>query len=129
MGITVEIEGLEALRAQLKEASDTLHDGMYSAVHEAADLGAKEARDTHPYTNRTYNLENKTVGRMLREDRQAGVYAGDIIAKPRYASYVNDGTSRSRPYPFMPQAERKARQVFDRIVDSTIARVLAIMSR
>ena len=127
MTITVEVEGLEEFKRSCEEARRELDAGLYSAVKEAAEAGAKEARDNHPYRNRTGMLERNTVALMLREGFNN--YEGEIFANREYASYVNDGTSRSRPYPFMPQAEAKARQVFDRIVDSTVARVLAIFNR
>jgi HK97 gp10 family phage protein len=125
--ISIEFEGIEEFRRNCQEAAKELDAGLYSAVKEAAEAGALEARTNHPYTNRTGMLEANTVALMLRQG--FANYEGEIFANREYASYVNDGTSRSRPYPFMPQAEAKARQVFDFITGSTVARVLAILNR
>ncbi len=59
----------------------------------------------------------------------AVVFNGDVSALMQwpqpYASFVDQGTQRSKPYPFTPQAERSALETFDLRTKQHIAGFLA----
>jgi hypothetical protein len=82
------------------------------AVKLSAEEGAAHARENHPYTDRSSNL-TLSIGGYLVEQSELGA-EGEIEAKADYASYVDKGTSRSKPYPFMDEAEKVANQALER---------------
>ena len=93
--------------------------GLKSAVDKAIEEGAQEARDTHRYTDRTGDL-TESIGDRLISLTAYGA-EGVIEATMDYASYVENGTSRARAFPFMGQAYLKAERVLEREVDIAVA--------
>ncbi len=60
------------------------------------------AKSNHPYVDRTGNLTNSIQpGRVIVQDDSV---AGEIAARMGYASFVEGGTSRARPFPFLAPA-------------------------
>lgn len=93
---------------------------------EAARAGVVEAQQDHPYTDRTQNLTNTAYARKAAGGRGAGgrfeASGGAYMAWPMfYGSYVDQGTSRSRPYPFTPKAERAAQRELRKGIERVIA--------
>jgi len=88
---------------------DGLEHDADRAAHNAGDEGVKAEQADHPYTDRTYNL-SASAHVEPTDDGEPGV---DMVWPADYASYVNDGTERSRPYPFVPIAEERAEQVLN----------------
>ena len=107
--------------AFLHDASDGL-DGLEHdadrAAHNAGDEGVKAEQADHPYTDRTYNLSGSAHVEAT-DDGEPGV---DMVWPANYASYVNSGTERSRPYPFVPIAEDRAKQVLDYDLENAVDR-------
>ena len=63
---------------------------------------------------------------FTREGAQGatGVIVGEVTAGAEYAAYVEHGTSRQRPQPFMRPAYEQARDVWVQMIEQTGGRVL-----
>ena len=97
--------GVDAWLSELDAAiTEEVADGMTRA----AEMVAAEARATHDYENRTGTLEERTMvgGVPLTTANHVTI---PVVADTRYASYIEDGTSRIRPRRFLAlAAERRA---------------------
>jgi hypothetical protein len=106
---------LGEFRSRLSRASEALRLDLREGVLDAAKQGIEEARRNHPYQDRTGALSGHTEGEGGKStsaeqatDTEPGEEAADMIWPVFYAGYVDQGTSRSRPYPFTPQAREAA---------------------
>lgn len=70
------------------------------AVSQAA--VANEARGNHPYTDRTQNLTNAIAPGKITVG--LNFMSGEVVAQKEYAEFVEQGTSRSRPFPYLGPA-------------------------
>lgn len=91
-------EWLARVQSAWVQLERDLADGNYKA----ATAGVVEAQQDHPYTDRTQQLTN-----TAHPSREPGGMAS-MNWPMFYAVFVNYGTSRSKPYPFVPIAKRKA---------------------
>lgn len=66
-------------------------------IRRAAREAAKYAKENHPFTDRTYNLMKSIQAVPTAE----GAY---LSARMEYASFVEYGTSRNKPYPYLQPA-------------------------
>lgn len=88
-------------------------DGIETAVARAGEIVAEEARASHPYTDRSYQLTEST--RALDPVSTGDKVLGGVIADTEYAEYVE----RSHPYlapaleRAMPRVETEAARVID----------------
>lgn len=102
-----EFEGIEGLQSDLNKMTDLLAADLSRVVYDAAQAGVVAMRENHPYQDRTFLLTDgmhaKPFGRTTRTRAEA-----IIIFKAKYAKYVNDGTTKSKPYPFLPIGEKAA---------------------
>lgn len=72
-------------------------------IGEAVAVGAQTA---HPWRNRTGRLE-RSIGHGAASGSLRSGYRVDVTARTRYASYLENGTSRMPPYPYLwPSWER-----------------------
>ena len=55
---------------------------------------------------------------------QGATWWGEVEAGAEYAAYVEHGTSRQRPQPFMRPAYEQARDVWVQMIEQTGGRVL-----
>jgi len=104
-----DFDGLVA--AWEHEVDAVLMPNLAEAVKATSEAGAHEAQANHPYTDRTRDLTKSIHAEPARISGRN--VDGAIVADEYYASFVNNGTSRSKPYPFMPIAERKANDVIE----------------
>ncbi|HEY1956699.1 MAG TPA: hypothetical protein VGH28_13860 [Polyangiaceae bacterium] len=86
---------------------DTLEHATDRAAHNAGDEGVRAEQADHPYQDRTQNL----TGGAHVEPTGDGTPGVDMVWPADYASFVNNGTERAKPYPFAPIAEERADQV------------------
>lgn len=94
-------------------------DGIETAVARAGEIVADEARDSHPYTDRSYELTESIRGMDPVSTGDKAV--GGVIADTPYARYVDEGTERMAARPFlapaleraMPRVEAEAARVMD----------------
>lgn len=89
---------------------------MPAAMLDATRTVADDAAAKHPYQNRTGRLQSRTVAGAVTGLASRGRVSGQVLGDTRYGSFVNDGTSRNRPYPFLePALVRKLPEVEARL--------------
>ncbi len=119
MPADVRIEGLDELRQHVERAVESLEADVREAALLAARDGIVAAQATHPYQDHREKGKSYSGGGAIgltdtahAEQRRVGSLRGGVEAEmvwpAPYAGFVNDGTSRSAPYPFTPIAVRHA---------------------
>lgn len=83
---------------------------------------AEEAATNHPYTNRTGTLQSRTQAGVVQGRASRGRVHIDVLGDTRYGGFVEHGTSRNRPYPYLGPAWIRREEDFARIVDAAIER-------
>lgn len=111
----VDFSAIDELTAVAKSAVDEFVDDVRVAVATAAEEGVREAQTNHPYTDRTYRLTG-TARSTLTSGARLEPEAEMTWPAP-YAGFVDEGTSRARPYPFTPQASGRAEAALERAVE------------
>lgn len=107
-----------AIGALLGALDEELERGAIEGAHAVAE----DAATTHTYQNRTGRLQNRTrAGRAIGR-ASSGALRVDVLGDTRYGSYVEEGTSRSRPYPYLAPAWVRTQGEFARIVEQAIER-------
>lgn len=88
-------------------------DGFASlGMERGASLVAGSAQQHHTFTNRTGKLERRILPRRPRGSLLAGTLSVEVVGDRPYGSFVEDGTSRSRAYPYLrPAFERTEDEV------------------
>lgn len=119
MDLDFEIN-LGPLRESLRALPDALDDTLESAVRVSAQLVAERSRAEHPYTDRTGALTRRTRAHAPRGRFTRGDLRGEIVADTLYASYVERGTSRSRPYPYLGPALEFCRPEIEHRIDNAV---------
>lgn len=108
-----------SLDAQFASLSAMLDDEARAAMLEGARIVADEAAAHHPYTNRTGRLQSRTVAGRVRGNASRGRVSADVLGDTRYGSFVEEGTSRSRPYPYLaPAAAAKGDEVAEGVAEA-----------
>jgi hypothetical protein len=95
--MAVTIEGLDALKARWS-----------AVVHDLEDDLARGSLDAADYEDRTYNLSGSM--HVVPATDADGKREAELQVDAEYASYVDQGTSRSRAYPFMALGEHAAEE-------------------
>lgn len=98
-------------------------DGIEAAVARAGEIVADEARASHPYTDRSYELTESIRG--LDPVSTGDKALGGVIADAAHARYVDEGTERMAARPFLAPALERARPR----VDAEAARVMDLALR
>lgn len=94
LGIDRALDGLlEGLDVELPEA-----------VTACAKLTADEAARQHAYTSRSGDLEKRTVPGVTSGTFSQGTLHGEALGDMPYGKFVDEGTTRSRAYPFLAPA-------------------------
>lgn len=89
-----------------------------------ARIVAEEAATNHPYTNRTGRLQNRTqAGRVMGLASRGNVRV-DVLGDTFYGGFVEHGTSRNRPYPYLRPAWQRREEDFARVIDAALAQGL-----
>lgn len=96
---------LERFEAEVDSALRDLAEDLHRAGVRAAEDGVALAKASHPYQDHT-PTDGLTDSARAEEDTVTG--GGIMIWPAEYASFVDKGTSRARPYPFTPKAEKLA---------------------
>ncbi len=105
-----ELLGRDKMVQNLSKFEVHFVDRLVDAVEITQALVSNFAKATHPYTDRTGQLTNSIQpGRVQISDKRV---EGEIRADKSYASFVELGTSRSRPYPFLHPALTANRDAF-----------------
>lgn len=103
----IQIRGLENLVRNLSRYPDEVVKGCVTAAQMSQALIVNDAKSDHPYKDRTGNLTNSIQpGAVEVTDQEVIAY---VEARMAYASFVEFGTSRAHPYPFLiPAMYRQA---------------------
>lgn len=111
------VQGVDQIVSNLTLLSPAI--GKRIAV--ALDITAKEvvnfARQNHPYTDRTTNLtQSIDQGDIVIHKNGVEAY---VVARQPYASFVEEGTRRSKPYPFLwPAVARHQKVMIKRVANA-----------
>ena len=115
---TIDIEPL------VGELLAALDEEVSAGVLAGGRVVAEEAATNHPYTNRTGTLQSRTQAGVVHGRASRGVVHIDVLGDTRYGGFVEHGTSRNRPYPYLGPAWLRREEDFARIVDEAIERGL-----
>ena len=127
--VRVTLEGLDEFGAAWGTAVSSGRTELAGASLEAAAEGIREAREDHPYTDRTGHLSGigDGGGEQNSHAEQTDDGEAEMVWPVEYAGFVDQGTSRNRPYPFTPQARERAEAELQRktqdVADGIAARV------
>lgn len=118
--ISFDLTGIEGLEADIGVAYDNLVHELDYIVEESCEAGIREMQANHPYTDRTFLLSG---GMHITEGKRTRTRCTKYIDfMAPYAGYVNDGTSKSQPYPFLPQGIEAAQRNLDERMNSAMDR-------
>lgn len=102
----------------------SVDDAVAEGVLDGARVVAEQAAAVHPYTNRTGNLQRRTQAGRVTGRASRGMVRVDVLGDTRYGSFVEEGTSRNRAYPYLAPAWLAREADFARIVDEALTRGL-----
>lgn len=91
-------------RAGLRALPAALDDELAVAVARGAEVVAFAARADHPYTDRTGRLTSSIRAEAPHGRFTTDTLGTEVVAATPYASFVEMGTSRARPYPYLGPA-------------------------
>lgn len=100
--MSAEILGRDKLVQNLSKFSERLVDAIVTQTEIVQSRVADFAKRNHPYTDRTGNLTSSIQpGTIVVTNKNV---EAEIAARMKYASFVEGGTSRARPFPFLHPA-------------------------
>lgn len=102
MPVETKIDGLNDLLRNIDVLKDRVLTGQAAGMAQVCAEVANHARENHPFQNRTGNLE-KSI-QPLPVEIEDGAVVGYVRAGEEYAAFVEFGTSKSAPYPYMHPA-------------------------
>jgi hypothetical protein len=82
----------------------SVDDAVAEGALDGARVVAEQAAAVHPYTNRTGNLQRRTQAGRVVGRASRGLVRVDVLGDTRYGSFVEEGTSRNRAYPYLAPA-------------------------
>ena len=106
----------------ISELLASLDEEVPAAMNAAARLVADDAANQHPYQNRTGRLQSRTVPGVVRGLVSRGLVTGEVLGDTPYGSFVDQGTSRNRPYPFLEPAFARKEPEVDALLDNALER-------
>ena len=96
-------------------------DGFASrGMERAGELVAENAQQHHTFTNRTGKLERNILAREPRGSALAGTLSVEVVGARPYGSFVEDGTSRNRAYPYLRPAFARTEEEIASEVDRAL---------
>lgn len=104
----------------IAEMSAAIEQELPKGALEGARVVAEEAATNHPYTNRTGRLQSRTQAGRVRGSALRGLIRAEVLGDTRYGGFVEDGTSRSRPYPYLAPAWRRREPDFARAIEASL---------
>jgi len=108
----------------IAELSAAIEQEVPRGALDGARIVAEEAATNHPYTNRTGRLQNRTQAGRVRGSALRGLIRAEVLGDTRYGGFVEHGTSRSRPYPYLGPAWVRRQDDFARAVDAALERAV-----
>jgi hypothetical protein len=92
---------------------------MLPLMLDVAEGVVTDAKTGHTFTNRTGRLERSIRHGAATGNLRRG-YRVDVLGATPYGSFVEDGTSRSAPYPYLWPAWERREAWAEQLVEGTI---------
>ena len=122
--VTVSID-LDALALAFATSEAELREDLQRAGVDAAQGGVDAAKAHHPYTDRTHDLTETSHVEPIHDAK-----GGALMVWPQeYAGFVDEGTSRARPYPFTPLAEQVAERDLEHLATEAVQKFKRSLER
>ena len=110
--IYVEVIGGDRVKAVLRRVIDGMDEKVSAALQEVAEVIKEDAKTLCPVDTGSLraSIRREAVARPAGDIWEVGVRAGGYVTNPKtrrkvdYAKYVEFGTSRTRPKPFLRPA-------------------------
>jgi len=103
---------LSEFRAAVTSTKAVLSARLRDAAENTAKETAAYAKQIGPFKDRTRNLRTNIVARFVSSSGEEVTW--EVLSPMYYSKFVDRGTSRARPYPFMTPAERFAEATLKR---------------
>lgn len=100
--IKAKTVGINDLLKNINVLQDAVVTSVTAGVAAVSVDVANYAKENHPFANRTGNLEASI--HPLPVEQSGDVITGTVKAGMEYAAFVEFGTARSAPYPYMQPA-------------------------
>ncbi len=121
MSIRVEVTGTDVIQKNISKYSDRVVEAVTVATQMAQAMIVNDAKNDHPYTDRTQNLTNSIQPGAIEISNEEVV--GYVEARMQYATFVEFGTSRAKPYPFLTPAVIRNMGAYKKIMAKQIASI------
>lgn len=121
--MAAEVEGINDLLRNIASFKDVGVVAAASAMATVTTETASQAQQNHSFQNRTGNLEASI--QPLPVEVTGAQVEGFVRAGMEYAPYVEFGTSRSAPYPFLRPAVEANQERLKTVTAETVARALS----
>lgn len=109
--------GLNDLLRQLDITKSIVESAVAAAIGQVSIDIAEHAKANHSFANKTGNLENSI--QPLPVSIEGTIISGGVKAGMEYAKYVEYGTSKAAPYPFLtPAVESNRQNLHDTITEA-----------
>lgn len=108
----------------LRRLRDTVDDELEHAVYRAGVRIEQYAKGHHPFQNRTGRLEASIQAIRPSGKASVGTLQGGVHVSMPYASFVEHGTSRNRPYPYLYPAAEALEEFYHRDVEDSLERAV-----
>lgn len=123
-GVSLEITGLNEVMADLQDIPQQTNQAMNVALREAAEV-AKKAEISH--VNRsdkdhTHLIDDITVGSISTIQGVKAIHIGPTEKTAWRARFLENGTSKMKPYPFVLPAGNESEQEITDIMARTIGK-------
>lgn len=106
------VDAVDAMEAAISGA-------MLPAMLDVAEGVETDAKTGHTFRNRTGRLEKSITHGAATGNLRHG-YRVDVIARTRYASFVDEGTSRNAAYPYLVPAWERRETWAQHVVETAI---------
>lgn len=104
----------------IADALARIDEEVTRAALEGARIVAEEAASNHPYTNRTGRLQSRTQAGRVTGLASRGTVRVSVLGDTRYGGFVEHGTSRNRPYPYLGPAWMRREGDFARVIEAAM---------
>lgn len=118
----MRLVGVEQAVADLSAA---LEREMEAGMLRGARLVADQAAAVHPYTNRTFQLQRRTVAGRVSGSLHVGRWRAEVFGDTPYGSFVEEGTSRARAYAFLGPAWVARAEDVARVLEDSMRRAVS----
>lgn len=117
--------GLNDLLRQIDKTKSIVETAVAAAVGQVTIDIANDAKINHSFTNRTGNLENSIQPLPVKVN--GNIIEGGVNAGMDYSGFVEFGTSKSAPYPYLTPAVESNRGNLTNTVAEAVNRAEQVM--